>query len=155
MIKLVNLKKSFGDKAITKGLDLTVETGEFLAIIGRSGEGKSVLLKQIIGLIKSDAGQIIIDGDDISELHGKELQAVFKKCGYVFQFAALLDSLTVFENVGITMLEDGVDPESVHPIVVEKIKRRTTHFTHHKYTHVQMEEMTNLKTYVRVAQIVI
>ncbi len=122
MIKLVNLKKSFGDKAITKGLDLTVETGEFLAIIGRSGEGKSVLLKQIIGLIKSDAGQIIIDGDDISELHGKELQAVFKKCGYVFQFAALLDSLTVFENVGITMLEDGVDPESVHPIVVEKIK---------------------------------
>src|SRR3989304_8627958 len=110
MIQIINLKKSFGDKIITNGLNLTVNKGEFLAIVGRSGEGKSVLLKQFIGLIKPDSGQIIIDSDDVSQLTGKKLQAVFKKCGYVFQFAALLDSLTVFENVGITLLEDGQDP---------------------------------------------
>lgn len=121
MIQLIELKKSFGPKVITNGVNLTVEDGEFLAIIGRSGEGKSVLLKQIIGLIKSDAGQIIIDHDDISQLEGRKLQEVFKKCGYVFQFAALLDSLTVFENVGITLLEEGVSPEEVRPIVIEKL----------------------------------
>ena len=122
MITIKGLRKSFGSKVITDGLDLSIEKGEFLAIFGRSGEGKSVLLKQIIGLITPDSGQVIIDGQDITTFDQRKLSNIFKKCGYVFQFAALLDSLNVFENVGITLLEEGVDPEKVRPIVVQKLK---------------------------------
>lgn len=121
MIKITGLKKAFGSKTITNGLDLTIEKGEFLAIIGRSGEGKSVLLKQIIGLITPDEGSIAIDGQDIIGLKSQELSDVFKKCGYVFQFAALLDSLNVFENIGITALENGANSEDVKKIVIEKL----------------------------------
>lgn len=122
MIEIKNLSKAFGPKQITRNLDLTIHDGEFLAIIGRSGEGKSVLLKQIIGLIKPDAGNVIIDGQDITTLSGKALENVFKKCGYVFQFAALLDSLNVFENIGITLLEEGIPPAKVKPLVIEKLR---------------------------------
>lgn len=121
MIHLKNLKKAFGDHIVTKDLTLTVEDGELLAIVGRSGEGKSVLLKQIIGLITPDAGNITIDNQDITQLTVDQKKAVFKKCGYVFQFAALLDSLTVFENIGITLLEDGVPKEKVLSLVSEKL----------------------------------
>lgn len=121
MITLQGLKKSFGTKTITNDLNLEIADGEFLAIIGRSGEGKSVLLKQMVGLIQPDAGSVIIDGQDITQLKGKARQAVFSKCGYVFQFAALLDSLNVLENIGITMLEDGKAIEQVKPIVSEKL----------------------------------
>lgn len=122
MITLRGLKKSFGEKVITKGLDLTINDGEFLAIVGRSGEGKSVLLKQIIGLITPDEGSVVIDGQDITKLAYKERQKVFQTCGYVFQFAALLDSLNVLENVGITLLENGAKVSEVQPLVVEKLK---------------------------------
>jgi phospholipid/cholesterol/gamma-HCH transport system ATP-binding protein len=122
MIKIKNLKKSFGEKKITRGVDLFVEEREFLAIVGRSGEGKSVLLKQIVGLIKPDSGQVIIDGQDITKLKKIGLKKIFKKCGYVFQFAALLDSLNVFENVGITLLENGENKEEVYKKVLEKVK---------------------------------
>jgi phospholipid/cholesterol/gamma-HCH transport system ATP-binding protein len=122
MIEIKNLSKSFGDRRITDNLNLTIGEGEFLAIIGRSGEGKSVLLKQIIGLIKPTSGEIYIDGQDITKLAGTPLQDVFRKCGYVFQFAALLDSLNVFENVGISHLEEGQDPDIIMPMVIEKIK---------------------------------
>ncbi len=122
MIEIKNLTKSFGDKKITRGLDLKINNNDFLAIIGRSGEGKSVLLKQIIGLIKPDAGEIIIDGQNISELTKIELQEVYKKCGYVFQFAALLDSLNVFENIGITLLENDYPPDQVMPEVIKRLK---------------------------------
>lgn len=121
MIEIKNLRKSFDSKKITRGLDLTVEDREFVAIIGRSGEGKSVLLKQIIGLIKPDSGEVIIDGEDVTKLDELEQRKIFQKCGYVFQFAALLDSLTVFENVGITLLENDAPPDTVRPKVLEKI----------------------------------
>jgi phospholipid/cholesterol/gamma-HCH transport system ATP-binding protein len=122
MIELKNLKKAFGSKIITNNLNLMVEDREFLAIIGQSGVGKSVLLKQIIGLIKPDSGCVIIDGQDITKISKNLLEEVFKKCGYVFQFAALLDSLTVFENIGITLLEKGYRPDEIMPLVVEKVK---------------------------------
>ena len=122
MIVLKNLTKSFGDKVVTRDLDLTIDDGEFLAIIGRSGEGKSVLLKQIIGLIHPTSGSVIIDGQDITKLSKHELESVFKKCGYVFQFAALLDSLNVFENVGITLIEENWPEEKIKPLVVEKLR---------------------------------
>lgn len=122
MIEIRNLKKSFGTKKITRDLSLTIKDGEFIAIIGQSGEGKSVLLKQIIGLIKPNSGQIIIDGEDVTKLKKVEQKRVFKKCGYVFQFAALLDSLTVFENVGITLLENNIPIKKVLPLVIKKIE---------------------------------
>ena len=122
MIELLKLSKSFGNKQITRELDLTIEDGEFLAIIGRSGEGKSVLLKQIIGLIQPTSGKVIIDGQDTTRLKGKQREEIFKKCGYVFQFAALLDSLNVFENIALPQLEKGVSPKILMPIVLEKIR---------------------------------
>ncbi len=122
MIELKNLTKSFDGRVVTNNLDLTVGDGEFLAIIGRSGEGKSVLLKQIIGLIHPTSGSVIIDGQDITKLSKRELEPIFKKCGYVFQFAALLDSLNVLENVGITLIEDDWPEERVKPLVIEKLR---------------------------------
>lgn len=122
MIQLINLKKRFGeDRYVSNGITLTIPTGKMTCIIGRSGEGKSVLLKQMIGLIKPTSGQVIIDGTDITKLNDAGLEAIFKKCGYVFQFAALLDSLNIFENVGLTLLEHGMPPEAVLPIVKEKL----------------------------------
>jgi len=122
MIEIRNLSKSFGPRTITDGLDLTIKDGEFLAIVGRSGEGKSVLLKQMIGLIKPDSGEVIIDGIDVTKLRGREKEQIYKKCGYVFQFAALLDSLDVFQNVGISLLENGVSEKKVQPLVLDKIR---------------------------------
>jgi phospholipid/cholesterol/gamma-HCH transport system ATP-binding protein len=121
MIELVDLKKKFGTRWVTNGINLKIPTGKITCIIGRSGEGKSVLLKQMVGLIKPTSGQVIIEGMDITQLTDKEMEPVFKKCGYVFQFAALLDSLNVLENVGLTLLEHGVKQSDVLPIVQEKL----------------------------------
>jgi phospholipid/cholesterol/gamma-HCH transport system ATP-binding protein len=121
MINLKNVKKSFGDKHVTRDLSLDVEKGEFVAIIGRSGEGKSVLLKQIIGLLKPDSGSITMDGIRVDELKEEQLKNIFEICGYVFQFAALLDSLTVFENVGLARLEQGASREQVKKDVIERL----------------------------------
>ncbi len=122
MISLINVKKKFGEKWITKGVNLDIPDNKMTVIIGRSGEGKSVLLKQIIGLLKPDEGEILVDGVNLTSLSEKELLEEFKKFGYVFQFAALLDSLNVFENIGITLLEQGHPTDIVLPIVKEKLK---------------------------------
>ena len=120
-IKIINLVKKFDDHLVTKGVNLDIPEGKMTVIIGRSGEGKSVLLKQIIGLIRPTSGKIIIDGVDITTLSDRELINSFKQFGYVFQFAALLDSLNVFENIGITLLENGVSYKETLPIVKEKL----------------------------------
>lgn len=122
MIEIKNLTKSFGDRLITNNLNLSIKEGAFLAIIGRSGEGKSVLLKQIIGLIKPTSGNIFIDQQDITQLSEAPLQEIFKKCGYVFQFAALLDSLNVLENIGIVQLESGKTIDDIYDEAVAKVK---------------------------------
>ncbi len=122
MIKLVNLKKKFGDKWITNGVNLTIPDHQMTVIIGKSGEGKSVLLKQMIGLLEPTEGQVLIDDVDITHLSEDKLDNYYKQFGYVFQFAALLDSLNVYENIGITLLEAGAAKESVLPIVQEKLK---------------------------------
>ncbi|MDQ5940634.1 MAG: phospholipid/cholesterol/gamma-HCH transport system ATP-binding protein [Candidatus Dependentiae bacterium] len=122
IIKLINLHKAFGPKVISRDLNLSIVEGEFLAIIGRSGEGKSVLLKQMIGLIKPDSGTVIVDDTDLTTAKGHEAQdKVFQSCGYVFQFAALLDSLSVAENVGITLIEAGMTEKEVLPLVKDKL----------------------------------
>lgn len=119
MIELINVRKRFDHRWINNGVTLSIPDGKMTVIIGRSGEGKSVLLKQIIGLIKPTVGQILIDGIDVSKPRNHEL--IFQKVGYVFQFAALLDSLTVFENIGLPLLEKGLCIQEIMPIVQEKL----------------------------------
>lgn len=121
LIKIVDLRKDFDGNEVTRGVTIEIPKNKLTVIIGRSGEGKSVLLKQIVGLIKPTSGQIIVNGVDITTLNDQELREYYKKVGYVFQFAALLDFLDVFENVGITLLEAGKKRDTVLPIVQEKL----------------------------------
>lgn len=99
MIKIIKLEKSFGTHAVLCGVDLTIEKGETMVVIGQSGSGKSVLLKHLIGLIKPDAGEIYIDGTEITRLRDDALQRITRRFGLLFQGAALFDSMTVAENV--------------------------------------------------------
>lgn len=99
MIRFEGIVKRFGSRTILKGLSFNVAEGEILFILGTSGTGKSVLLKNIVGLLKPDEGHIWIDRQDVAGLSERDFQAVRKKCGMVFQHPALFDSLTIFENV--------------------------------------------------------
>ncbi|MEA3490071.1 MAG: ABC transporter ATP-binding protein [Candidatus Omnitrophota bacterium] len=105
MIELKNVYKAFGDHQVLEDLNLTINTGESMVIIGRSGCGKSVLLKHIIGLMRPDSGNVEIDGTDITRLNSRELNQVRMNFGMLFQGAALFDSLSVLENVGFRLIE--------------------------------------------------
>ncbi|MBI5057898.1 MAG: ABC transporter ATP-binding protein [Nitrospirae bacterium] len=100
MIELIDIYKSFEGKEVLRGVDLKVEKGESVVVIGGSGSGKSVLLKHIIGLLKPDKGTVIIDSTDLSQLDADALNEIRKKFGMLFQAAALFDSMSVWENVG-------------------------------------------------------
>ncbi|HLE76140.1 MAG TPA: ATP-binding cassette domain-containing protein [Candidatus Babeliales bacterium] len=121
LIHMKDLKKEFDGHWVTRGVNLEIPANKMTVIIGRSGEGKSVLLKQIVGLIEPTSGEIFVHGTDITKLNRHELREYYKKVGYVFQFAALLDSLNVFENVGITLLESGAKAKDILPLVKEKL----------------------------------
>jgi phospholipid/cholesterol/gamma-HCH transport system ATP-binding protein len=103
MIEVRDLQKSFGAQKVLDGVSFQIETGESAAIIGRSGGGKSVLLKLIIGLLKPDAGEVLIDGENIVPMNERQLLRVRLKFGMVFQGAALFDSMTVAENVAFAL----------------------------------------------------
>ncbi|HUB05967.1 MAG TPA: ABC transporter ATP-binding protein [Myxococcales bacterium] len=105
MIQVVDVWRSFGDNQVLRGVNLTVEQGTTTVILGGSGSGKSVLMKHMIGLLKPDRGEVIIDGEHIEHLGERDLQRVRQKFGMVFQAAALFDSMTVFENVAFPLRE--------------------------------------------------
>jgi phospholipid/cholesterol/gamma-HCH transport system ATP-binding protein len=105
MIKLIRVTRTFNGQRVLNDLNLEVPQGKITVIIGKSGAGKSVLLKHIAGLIRPDSGQIIIDGFDITKATGRELQEFKKRFGVLFQGGALFDSLTVFENVAFPLRE--------------------------------------------------
>ncbi|SPP99593.1 ABC transporter, ATP-binding protein [Candidatus Sulfobium mesophilum] len=105
MIKIVNLKKGFGRQEVLNGLNLKILNKELVAVIGRSGGGKSVLLKHLIGIVKPDHGKVLIEGVDITSVSGRELDRVREKFGVVFQEGALFDSLTVYENIAFPLRE--------------------------------------------------
>ncbi|MDR3456013.1 MAG: ABC transporter ATP-binding protein [Verrucomicrobiae bacterium] len=107
MIETRALKKSFGPQLILDGVDLRIETGESVVIIGRSGGGKSVLLKHLIGLLQPDSGDVLVDGENISRMTERQLLRVREKFGMVFQGAALFDSMTVAENVAFPLERKG------------------------------------------------
>ena len=104
MIEVRQLKKSFGSQLILDGVDLKIESGESAAIIGRSGGGKSVLLKHLIGLLQPDSGEVLVDGENITRMNERQLLRVRAKFGMVFQGAALFDSMTVAENVAFPLV---------------------------------------------------
>ncbi|HUE40817.1 MAG TPA: ABC transporter ATP-binding protein [Chthoniobacterales bacterium] len=107
MIRVQGLMKNIGPQEILRGVDLDVPHGETLAIIGRSGGGKSVLLKHLIGLMKPDAGQIWIEGQNIIGMSERSLASIRQKVGILFQGAALFDSMTVAENIAFPLREAG------------------------------------------------
>jgi len=105
MIEINNLHKSFGSKKVLSGVNLKIEDGETIVIIGRSGCGKSVLLKLIVGLLSPDEGFVKVGGKIIGDLSEKELYEVRRNFGFLFQGAALFDSMTVGENVALPLVE--------------------------------------------------
>jgi phospholipid/cholesterol/gamma-HCH transport system ATP-binding protein len=112
MIEVRDLKKSFGTHVILNGVNLQIAEGESVVIIGRSGGGKSVLLKHLIGLLTPDSGQVLIEGENIVPMNERELLRVRHKFGMLFQSAALFDSMTVAENVGFAFRRDRSLPEA-------------------------------------------
>jgi phospholipid/cholesterol/gamma-HCH transport system ATP-binding protein len=111
MIEVRNLQKRFGSHMVLDQVSLRIERGESVVIIGRSGGGKSVLLKHLIGLLKPEAGQVLIDGEDIVPMDERQLLRVRRKFGMLFQSAALFDSMTVAENVAFAFRRDRTLPE--------------------------------------------
>jgi len=103
MININNISKSFNDKIILDNISLSIKEGENIGIIGQSGIGKSVLLKNIIGLLSPDSGEVLIDEQNINEISFKKLQKLRSKFGMVFQFGALFDSMSVGENIGLAL----------------------------------------------------
>jgi len=121
MIKIEDLHKSFRDNKVLDGVNLEITKGETMVIIGRSGCGKSVLLKHIIGLLRPDKGRISIDGEDITSYTSEKLYQLRQRFGMLFQASALFDSLTVEENVGLGLREHRLLPENE---IKENIKKK-------------------------------
>lgn len=124
MIEIIDLHKKFRDKVVLDGVNLTIEDGETIVIIGRSGCGKSVLLKHILGLLLPDSGIVKVENHIINELGQKELYEVRRKFGFLFQGAALFDSMTVEENVGLPLVESDnkIGKNDIKKTVAEKLE---------------------------------
>jgi phospholipid/cholesterol/gamma-HCH transport system ATP-binding protein len=123
MIQIRDLHKSFGSKPVLTGVNLDINKGETIVIIGRSGCGKSVLIKHIVGLLKPDSGEVRVEGQAVNEMREKELYSLRQKFGFLFQGAALFDSMTVEENVALPLVEgkDNHSPEEIRDLVDEKL----------------------------------
>lgn len=124
MIKIENLNKSFNSKNVLSGIDLEIPNGETLAIIGSSGCGKSVLLKNIVGLLIPDSGKVYIDNVDITNISKKQLYKIRQKFGFLFQGAALFDSITVEENIALPLIENKYKytKKEIQKLVAEKLE---------------------------------
>ncbi|HTL55791.1 MAG TPA: ABC transporter ATP-binding protein [Candidatus Limnocylindrales bacterium] len=120
MIEVKDLEKSFGKQKVLDGVSFSIEKGESVVIIGRSGGGKSVLLKHLIALLQPDAGEVLIEGENIVAMNERQLLRVRRKFGMLFQGAALFDSLSVKENIAFAFRRDRSLPE-------EEIAKRVAH----------------------------
>ena len=121
MIELKGVRKAFGEQVVLDDLTLTVRDRETMVVIGYSGTGKSVLLKHVVGLLQPDAGQVIVDGQSVPDLDREELSALRAQIGYVFQFAALFDSMTVAENVALGLRRRALAEEEIAERVAEAL----------------------------------
>jgi phospholipid/cholesterol/gamma-HCH transport system ATP-binding protein len=123
MIEIIDLHKSFGRNHVLRGVNLKVEKGESMVVIGGSGSGKSVLIKHIIGTLKPDEGSVMIDGINTAKLRENELYDMRKKFGMLFQMSALFDSLRVWENVAFALMRHGkLNEKDAREIAVEKLR---------------------------------
>jgi phospholipid/cholesterol/gamma-HCH transport system ATP-binding protein len=123
MIQVRNLDKSFGSHTVLEGVSFSIEKGESVVIIGRSGGGKSVLLKHLVALLKPDSGQVLIEGEDIVPMNERELLRIRQKFGMLFQGAALFDSMTVAENVAFAFRRNKtISPKEIARLVAEVLE---------------------------------
>jgi phospholipid/cholesterol/gamma-HCH transport system ATP-binding protein len=124
MIEIKDLYKSFGSNNVLQGVNLTIEAGETIVIIGRSGCGKSVLIKHIVGLLSPDSGYVKVEGKTVSDLSLKELYELRKNFGFLFQGSALFDSMTVEENISLPLVEstNNLSKNEILKIVEEKLE---------------------------------
>jgi phospholipid/cholesterol/gamma-HCH transport system ATP-binding protein len=123
MIQVVDLHKSFGAHQVLTGINLTIPEGSTCVILGGSGSGKTVLMKHMIGLLKPDSGQVIVDGEDVVPQSPEQLELTRRKFGMVFQAAALFDSMTVYGNVSFPLREHRKDlkEEQIRELVRQKL----------------------------------
>jgi phospholipid/cholesterol/gamma-HCH transport system ATP-binding protein len=123
-IQLIGVKKRFGAKVVLDGVDLVIEPGSSLVIIGGSGTGKSVTIKSILGIIRPDEGTILVDGEDVTHIRGAARDKVMRKFGMLFQGAALFDSLPVWENVAFGLIQGrGVPRTKARDIAIQKLAK--------------------------------
>jgi phospholipid/cholesterol/gamma-HCH transport system ATP-binding protein len=123
MIEVKDLYKTLGNRMVLSGITLRIEASKTLVILGRSGCGKSVLLKHLVGLLQPDSGQVLVDGEDIAPLGERSLGAIRKKIGILFQSGALFDSMSVGENIAFPLRESGLlDPKILQQKVAEALE---------------------------------
>lgn len=124
MIEIKNLHKSFGTKKVLSGVNLLIEEGETIVIVGRSGCGKSVLLKHVVGLLLPDEGEVMVGEKIVNQLNNKELYALRKQFGFLFQGSALFDSMTVEENISLPLVEaeKKFQKKEIDKLVSEKLE---------------------------------
>jgi phospholipid/cholesterol/gamma-HCH transport system ATP-binding protein len=123
-IELRGVKKRFGPKVVLDGIDLTLESGSSLVVIGGSGTGKSVTIKCVLGILRPDAGEILVDGEDVTRLRGRDREAMLRKFGMLFQASALFDSLAVWENVAFGLIQGrGMGRKQAREIAIQKLAK--------------------------------
>ncbi|MBV9572372.1 MAG: ATP-binding cassette domain-containing protein [Alphaproteobacteria bacterium] len=123
-VELRGVKKRFGDKVVLDGLDLRIEPGHSLVVIGGSGTGKSVMIKCVLGILTPDEGQIFVDGQEVTNLRGRAREEVLRKFAMLFQGAALFDSLPVWENVAFGLIQGrGIARNKARDIAIEKLAK--------------------------------
>ena len=133
-IEFIDVHKAFGKQKVLDGLTMQIPRGQVTCVIGRSGTGKSVTLKHIMGLLKPDAGQVLIDGEDVGMMREAELYRMRKRFGFLFQEAALFDSMTVMENVAFPLREHTRKRKAeIEEIVRQKLKIVGLSAAEHKY----------------------
>ncbi|MDE2164352.1 MAG: ATP-binding cassette domain-containing protein, partial [Alphaproteobacteria bacterium] len=121
-VELRGVKKRFGPKIVLDGLNLTIPAGQSLVVIGGSGTGKSVMIKCVLGILRPEAGQIYVDGQEVTRIHGRARDQMLRKFGMLFQGAALFDSLPVWENVAFGLIQGrGVKRKTARDIAYQKL----------------------------------
>jgi len=133
MIRIQDLYKSFNGQPVLQGVTVTVHDGETLAILGKSGSGKTVLLKHIVGLLKPDRGRIWVDQYEVPRLSRSDLYALRKNFGYVFQASALFDSLTIYENLALALRDRGYPEDAIREKIQEILQLIGLEGTEHRY----------------------
>jgi phospholipid/cholesterol/gamma-HCH transport system ATP-binding protein len=122
MIEFHDVHKSFGARTVLDGFSLTIPEGQTTVLMGFSGSGKSVMLKHIVGLLEPDAGRVVVDGTSVGELGYDELMRLRSRIGFVFQFAALFDSLSVHDNLSLGLTRQGLPPDEIATRVAESLR---------------------------------